>query len=285
MTLPKSAAAKFTAILVPLAYLVFYTPYGMDTTDFGYFYAYPWRILEGQIPYRDFFYIKPALPLYWHAFWLWLTPEKWQVLAGKAGFVVSMLASSWLGALTLGKMFNLRQIGLPLPLHFFFNLIRHLCRRSILLRRIGKYPQPFKFHLVYKVYHFLMFFFCLPGKSGDQRGSKADIRDLPAQLLQNLNQLLLRRSAAHPFQDPVIGMLDRQIQVMADLRLCLYSLNQLFINFFLIFFNSLAYRKLFVKREIRKNISSRTPRLEIRKILFLFQSYRSIFPAALPFTT
>ena len=116
MTLPKFAAAKFTAILVPLAYLVFYTPYGMDTTDFGYFYAYPWRILEGQIPYRDFFYIKPALPLYWHAFWLWLTPEKWQVLAGKAGFVVSMLASSWLGALTLGKMFNLRQIGLPLPL-------------------------------------------------------------------------------------------------------------------------------------------------------------------------
>ena len=116
MTLPKFAAAKFTAILVPLAYLVFYTPYGMDTTDFGYFYAYPWRILEGQIPYRDFFYIKPALPLYWHAFWLWLTPEKWQVLAGKAGFVVSMLASSWLGALTLGKMFNLRQIALPLPL-------------------------------------------------------------------------------------------------------------------------------------------------------------------------
>ena len=75
-----------------------------------------------------------------------------------------------------------------------------------------------------------MFFFCLPGKSGDQRGSKADIRDLPAQLLQNLNQLLLRRSAAHPFQDPVIGMLDRQIQVMADLRLFLYDPDQFIRN-------------------------------------------------------
>ena len=87
------------AVLTPLAYLLFYTPYGMDTTDFGYFYGYAWRILEGQVPYRDFYYIKPALPLYWHAFWMWLTPENVNVLAGKAGFVAGMLAASWFAAL------------------------------------------------------------------------------------------------------------------------------------------------------------------------------------------
>lgn len=88
----------------------------MDTTDFGYFYAYAWRILQGELPYRDFFYIKPALPLYWHALWLNITPFKWQILAGKAGFCLSILASSWLGSLYISKIFNLRALGLPLPL-------------------------------------------------------------------------------------------------------------------------------------------------------------------------
>ena len=104
------------AVLVPVAYLVLYTPYGMDTTDFGYFYGYAWRILEGQMPYRDFSYIKPALPLYWHAFWLWLTPENLGVLAGKAGFLATMLGASWCAAGYLGRIFSLKNLDLPLPL-------------------------------------------------------------------------------------------------------------------------------------------------------------------------
>lgn len=104
------------AFAVPLAYLVFYTPYGMDTTDFGYFYGYAWRILQGQMPYRDFSYIKPALPLYWHAFWLWLTPENLGILAGKAGFLATMLATSWCTAIYLGRIFSLSAMDLPLPL-------------------------------------------------------------------------------------------------------------------------------------------------------------------------
>lgn len=112
----KNAWAWAAAVLTPLAYLGLYTPYGMDTTDFGYFYGYAWRILEGQVPYRDFYYIKPALPLYWHAFWMWLTPESLNVLAGKAGFVAGMLGASWCAALFLRKLFRLEALGLPLPL-------------------------------------------------------------------------------------------------------------------------------------------------------------------------
>lgn len=104
------------AIGVPLFYLVYYTPYGMDTTDFGYFYAYAWRILQGQAPYRDFFYIKPAFPLYWHAFWLWLTPHEWQILAGKAGFCVTLLTAAWLGAFYLRNTFKLDRLDISLPL-------------------------------------------------------------------------------------------------------------------------------------------------------------------------
>lgn len=112
----KAPWAWLAALAVPLAYLALYTPLGMDTTDFGYFYGYAWRILEGQIPYRDFYYIKPALPLYWHAFWLWLTPGQWEILAGKAGFLFTLLIASWLSALCLQKLFDLEKLGLPLPL-------------------------------------------------------------------------------------------------------------------------------------------------------------------------
>ncbi|MDE5879148.1 MAG: hypothetical protein K2G99_03870, partial [Desulfovibrio sp.] len=66
--------------------------------------------------YRDFSYIKPALPLYWHAFWLWLTPENLGVLAGKAGFLATMLAASWCAAAYLGRIFSLKKLDLPLPL-------------------------------------------------------------------------------------------------------------------------------------------------------------------------
>lgn len=104
------------ALLVPLAYLWFYTPYGMDTTDFGFFYGYPWRILQGEIPYRDFYYINPSFPLFWHAFWLKVTPEHWGVLGGKAGFVAAMLAASWMLTLFLGKTFDLERMGVPAPL-------------------------------------------------------------------------------------------------------------------------------------------------------------------------
>lgn len=104
-----------TALAVPLFYLFYYTPYGMDTTDFGYFYGYAWRILNGQMPYRDFYYIKPAFPLYWHAFWLAVTPQEWQILAGKAGFCITLLISSWLGTLYLSKYFRFPAIGLSLP--------------------------------------------------------------------------------------------------------------------------------------------------------------------------
>lgn len=108
--------AVVCAVTVPYYYLVAYSPYGMDTTDFGYFYAYAWRIIQGEIPYKDFIYIKPAFPLYWHAFWLAITPLRWQILAGKMAFCLSILLSSWCGTLYLAKLFDFRKLNVPVPL-------------------------------------------------------------------------------------------------------------------------------------------------------------------------
>lgn len=109
-------AARVFAVLLPLAYLALYAPYGIDTTDFGFFYGHSWRVLLGEVPFRDFYYTKPPASLYWHALWLWLTPERASVLAGKAGFLVEMLAAAWLGALFLRRIFDFDRLGVPVPL-------------------------------------------------------------------------------------------------------------------------------------------------------------------------
>ena len=109
-------AATVFAVLLPLAYLALYAPYGIDTTDFGFFYGHSWRVLLGEVPFRDFYYTKPPASLYWHALWLWLTPERASVLAGKAGFLAEMLAAAWLGTLFLRRIFDFDRIGVPVPL-------------------------------------------------------------------------------------------------------------------------------------------------------------------------
>lgn len=111
-----NGAAVVFAVLIPLAYLALYAPYGIDTTDFGFFYGHAWRVLLGEVPFRDFYYTKPPASLYWHALWLWLTPERVSVLGGKAGFLAEMLAGAWLGALFLRRVFDFDRLGLPVPL-------------------------------------------------------------------------------------------------------------------------------------------------------------------------
>lgn len=109
-------AAWLMALLVPLFYVLFYAPLGMDTTDFGFFYGYSWRIVQGEIPYRDFFYINPAVPLFWHALWMKLTPDSFNVLGGKVGYMAEMLATSWFAALFLSKVFDFKRMELPTAL-------------------------------------------------------------------------------------------------------------------------------------------------------------------------
>lgn len=108
-------AAVF-AVLIPLCYAVLYAPYGMDSTDFGYFYGHAQRLLHGERPYLDFIYSKPPFSLYWHALWLRITPANLAVLGGKLGFLAEMLGAAWLSALTLHRVFDFRALALPLPL-------------------------------------------------------------------------------------------------------------------------------------------------------------------------
>lgn len=116
-TQKKRQAVYFLGMLgIFLMYAVCYAPYGMDTTDFGYFYGYPWRLVQGQVPYRDFYFITPPAALCWHAFWLAITPDNITLLAGKLGFLAELAAAAWMGTLYLARVFDCERMELPLPL-------------------------------------------------------------------------------------------------------------------------------------------------------------------------
>ncbi|MDR2696335.1 MAG: hypothetical protein LBC79_08170 [Deltaproteobacteria bacterium] len=112
----RQAAACLGALALLCLYALCYAPYGMDSTDFGFFYGYPWRLLQGQAPYRDFYFITPPAALYWHAFWLSVTPDGIAVLAGKLGFLAELAAAAWMGTCYLARVFDCERMELPLPL-------------------------------------------------------------------------------------------------------------------------------------------------------------------------
>lgn len=100
---------------------------GYHPTDDGLIYSWSWRIFNGELPYRDFIYIRTPLTLYLHTVWLWL-PEGWQIPAGRLAYYIEMIAVvgaplAWAvrtGRLRSdGRTMALVVIGLAFALHNF----------------------------------------------------------------------------------------------------------------------------------------------------------------------
>ena len=84
---PRGHAAAFVALFTGLALALFllngwnaYHP-----TDDGFILAYSWRVGHGEVPYRDFLYVRMPLTPYLHSLAL-LLPDGWQIQAGRLAF-------------------------------------------------------------------------------------------------------------------------------------------------------------------------------------------------------
>ncbi len=88
---------------------------GYHPTDDGLIYAWSWRIFNGEIPYRDFIYIRTPLTLYLHTAWLWL-PDGWQLQTGRLVYyleMVGVVAFPLVWAVRTGRLrTDVRSIGL-----------------------------------------------------------------------------------------------------------------------------------------------------------------------------
>ena len=67
-------------ILLPIIFLLIFGRFGLEDADSGFIVGMGWRIFNGEIPYRDFYYVRPIIsPLISYIF-LNIFPDYAQIL-------------------------------------------------------------------------------------------------------------------------------------------------------------------------------------------------------------
>lgn len=96
-------------LIMALLYLAAFGKYGYSDTDHGFIQGLSWRILQGQIPYIDFIYVRPPLSLYLHMPPLLLPHPVW---AERLIFYLFMAVTVWVSTRTIQIHFDFQAIGL-----------------------------------------------------------------------------------------------------------------------------------------------------------------------------
>lgn len=92
--------------LLPIMYSFIIGRYGLEDSDSGFIIGMGWRILNGELPYKDFLYVRPPLSPYLSAFYLWLTPKYGQVFLLRLINNFQLLIQVFLTLLILSKKYN-----------------------------------------------------------------------------------------------------------------------------------------------------------------------------------
>lgn len=90
--------AAITTVVVLFAFS--FGAHGYAPTDQGFILGQSWRIHGGQVPYRDFFYVRPPGSLYLHALWFAL-PEPWIFRAARIAYYAQLGIAALVPALFL----------------------------------------------------------------------------------------------------------------------------------------------------------------------------------------
>ena len=105
--------------------------------------------------------------------------------------------------------------------------IFHLCRARALLRGERKRTDALELVFLQKVTELGKFRLALAGKAGDKARAEHKAWDLAAELGEQLLDVFAVAAAVHAAEDIVVDVLDRDIQILDDLRLVRQHVNQL----------------------------------------------------------
>ncbi len=95
--------------------------HSFNPTDQEFVLAYSWRIVNGEVPYRDFLYARTPLTPYLHAPELFL-PEGWAIQAGRLVYYTELAAAGALPTFWAARRLGIRATprALALAAAFFF---------------------------------------------------------------------------------------------------------------------------------------------------------------------
>ncbi|WP_146171830.1 hypothetical protein [Flavobacterium magnum] len=98
--------------LVVAFYCLVLARFGFENWDSGFINGFSWRLLQGEMPYRDFIYIRPPFSIYLHAILLRVLPETGQIYCIRIAGYLSFALISWCVVSGFDKVYRLRQLQL-----------------------------------------------------------------------------------------------------------------------------------------------------------------------------
>lgn len=103
---------KSILFLLPFIYLFSFGRYGFEDSDSGFIVGMGWRILNGELPYRDFYYVRPPLSPYLSALYLYILPEYGQLFYIRFITYLMILLTAIMTTSILEKFYNFEELKL-----------------------------------------------------------------------------------------------------------------------------------------------------------------------------
>ena len=110
-----------------------------------------------------------------------------------------------------------------LVLDFLLDLAVHPGGNGVLLGGVGKAAQTVELHFLHEVAQVLELLFRLTREARDEGRAEGDVRDLTAQLADDVQQLGAVGTAVHVLEDRVVAVLDGQVEIRQDLLVPLHG--------------------------------------------------------------
>ena len=99
-------------LLFVILYFLIYGSYGFNDADDGYVLALSWRVVNGEIPYRDFYLIRPPLSVLLHSMSLYLIPPNYQIIFERFLSYLLIALSSLFCSFAIDRAFDLKSLHL-----------------------------------------------------------------------------------------------------------------------------------------------------------------------------
>ena len=102
----------FTVVL----YIILYAPYGFTDGDDGFITALSWRIYNGEIPYKDFIYVRPPVTILLHTLPFYILPQDLIIISERVLFYISLGVSCFFASKTISSFVDLKKYQLDVYL-------------------------------------------------------------------------------------------------------------------------------------------------------------------------
>ncbi|MCB0841860.1 MAG: hypothetical protein KDE26_01205 [Bacteroidetes bacterium] len=114
----KPLKLRILTIILPIIYFLAFGLIGFSDTDQGFIQALSWRVINGEVPYLDFIYVRPPLSIYMHAIPMLIFPEPLVIPAERFLFYLFIALTVFWTTRTLQAYFDFHKIGVSVELFY-----------------------------------------------------------------------------------------------------------------------------------------------------------------------